>query len=73
MKIANMCKFFLRGVQFNGSSGSSDGVGTRMMSLWLVSWTVCIVPNKSTRWVVPGRMESSMSSFGVAIFGYSSV
>ena len=67
MKMQNICKDFRLCDQFKGSSGSAEGVGTRMMSLRRASWDVWSVPSKSTRCVVPGTTEVSTSWWTVAI------
>ena len=51
--------------QFRGSSGSSEGAGTRTISRWpLELCFASIVPSRSTRWTVPGIC----SAFSMALW-----
>lgn len=56
------------GVQLRGSSGSSEGVGTRTMSRCPPSaWRACMVPSRSTRWTVPGMKSRSGGGVGLVL------
>lgn len=51
---------FLRGLQFNGSLMSPEGVGSNTISP--LAWRVCIEWSKSTRWIVPGMASPEVLS-----------